>query len=426
MSAGAPSRARRFYGWRIVGVAFFVDFIAVGFSFYSNSVFLKTVAADLAQGSRGEVSLGISISNLCGALLAPFVGRALDRHSIKRIMIAGAVATSLGFALLSQVQAIWQYYLAFATFLAFGLGMMGGFASSKLVANWFNAQRGMAMGIATVGVSLSGLVMPAAATGLISSLGWRGAYGVYAIVTFGLVVPVVARWVVNRPEDLGLQPDGAAPPEPSEPVASEVVWRSAELVRSRSFWAIGLCFALSFATLSAILTHLVAHASDLGVPAYRAWQILSAAAVAGMAGKFAYGWLFDWTDARLALLASIAGQALGLLLLMHSSSFGGLMGAGIVFGFGMGGVVPLQGSIVASAFGRLSFGKALGLLRPFQMPIQALGIPLAGWIYDATGSYDLAFRIFLGSYAAAAAAALLLRLPRAGLSSPAPTRAAPR
>jgi len=410
----APPPDWRFYGWRIVGVAFLVDFVAVGFFFYSYGVFFKAIAADLGSGTRFGVSLGLSLSNVVGAAVAPFIGRALDRVPVTRIMITGAVCVSLGFLLLSQISAFWQYYLVLGTLLGVGGTMMGGLASSKLVANWFVRRRGTAFGIATVGISLSGLVMPTAATWLIATLGWRGGFAVYGLCTLAVVVPLVARFVVDRPEARGLRPDGDSPlPEEAPgPYAGDTMWRTRDIVRSRNFWVISLSFALVLSALSAVLVHLVPYADDLGIPSYRAAWVLSISAGMGVLGKVVFGWLFDRSDPRIAVWISFGMQLGGLLLLMGARSYGGLVTAALVFGFGMGGVIPLQASVVGSAFGRLSFGKLLGLLRPFQVPISALGVPLAGWIYDATGSYQSAFQLFAGVYVVAALIVAGLRVDR--------------
>jgi MFS family permease len=393
----------------MVGVAFVVDFIAVGFFFYSFGVFLKEIAADL-DTSRMNVSMGISISNFVGAIAAPFIGRSLDRRSIRSIMIAGAFIVGAGFALLSQVVAVWHYYLVLGSFLAFGMSMMGGLASSKLVANWFDARRGTALGIATMGVSLSGLLMPAVATYLVATIGWRSGFLVYASATLVVVVPLVARFVVNRPEELGLRPDGEPHDETSTGPGfiDEHVWRTRDILRSANFWAIAVPFSLVFSALSAVLTHLIAYADDLGIASYRAAWVLSLSAGVGVLGKLSFGWLVDRVDPRFAIWGSFLSQTVGLLLLMQNS-YGFLLAGGVVFGFGMGGVIPLHGAVAGRAFGRLSFGKVMGLLRPVQVPIHAIGIPLAGWIYDRNGSYDLAFEIFVAVYVGASALIVLLK-----------------
>ena len=105
----------------------------------------------------------------------------------------------------------------------------------------------------------------------------------------------------------------------------------------------------------------------------------------------------------MAVLASFTNQIVGLALIMNASSYAALLAGGVVFGFGMGGVVPLQGAISGKAFGRFSFGSVMGLMRPVQVPMHAMGIPLAAWIRDTTGSFEIAFWIFLGVYAVSCA-----------------------
>jgi MFS family permease len=393
----------------MVGVAFVVEFVAVGFFFYSFGVYFKAIETELA-GSRLAVSLGMMVTSAVGGIVAPFMGRALDRYPIKRIMLMGALVLSAGFALLSRVSAIWQYYLVLGAFFGFGMSMMGGLATAKLVANWFQARRGSALGIAGVGISLSGFVMPPVAAWLVSELGWRGGFLVYALATVAIVVPVVGLVVVNRPEDMGLRPDGAAPqPETGDEAATDVPWNTRRILRSRNFWAIALPFAMSFSSLSAILIHLVPHASDIGIPISRAAWLLSFAAGAGALGKLVFGRLVDLVDSRLAVWTSFGTQLAGLLLIMQEPGYAGLVAGAVVFGLGMGGVVPLQGAVTGLAFGRLSFGTVMGLMRPVQVPLQLIGVPLAGWIYDATGGYDLAWKFFCGVYVAASLLIAALR-----------------
>jgi MFS family permease len=407
----ASAQPRLFFGWRMVAVAFLVDFIAVGFFFYSYGIFLKGISADLA-GSRFAASLGISIANGVGALFSPFIGRALDRLSIKHIMIVGALLVGAGFFALSLTTALWQFYVIMGTLLAFGMSMMGGLASAKLVANWFEEKRGKALGIATIGVSFSGVIMPPFATWLISEVGWRGGFQVYAALTVAIIVPLVAAFVVNRPEDRGLLPDGGIREDhpPLHAVPLDVHWRTAELLRDRNFWAIAIAFALAFSSLSAVLIHLAAYASDLGITIHQTAWIVSAAAGSGALGKPVFGHIIDRFDARITICVSFGGQLLGLILLMGGDGFGSILVAAMIYGFSMGGVLPVHGAVTATAFGRLSFGKAMGLLRPVQIPIHMLGVPLAGWIFDTTGSYDVAFRIFAGFYLVAIAVSTRLRL----------------
>lgn len=396
-----------FLGWRMVGVAFLADFIAVGFLFYSFGVFLAAVQADLGA-SRTQISWALGITNLVGSFAAPLIGRALDRFPVRRIMLLGTGLTAAGFAALSQVSALWQFLAIFGSLLAVGTMSMGHLSSAKLVANWFEVRRGTALGVATVGISLSGLVMPPLATWLILNVGWRGGFFAYAAATLLVVAPVAMLFVVSRPEDVGQTPDGLPEPEPAAgaPRLAATAWSTREILRERAFFGTVIPFALGFFANSAVLTHLVPHARDLGIDAYGAASVLSFVAAAGMAGKVAFGWVADRLGASRALALSLLLQLFGVAALLVAHAYPALVVTGLVFGLGMGGMVPLQGAMLATAFGRISFGKAMGLMRPFQVPIHALGVPFAGFAFERTGSYDLAFQVFAVAYALAIAAAL--------------------
>jgi hypothetical protein len=126
-------------------------------------------------------------------------------------------------------------------------------------------------------------------------------------------------------------------------------------------------------------------------------------------GKFLFGWISDHIDTRLGFWTCMAFQAAGVALLWLTDSYTGFVVAGAVFGFGMGGVVPLQASMTGEIFGRKNYGKAMGLMSPCMLPVQMLGVPFAGYIYDHTGSYTIALQTFLGIYAVAAVCLAMLR-----------------
>lgn len=398
-----------YYGWKIVGVAFLVDFIAVGFFFYSYGVFFKALAAEFG-GSRLDVSIGITLVNAVAAIIAPSIGRALDRFPIKNVILLGSLSMASGFFLLSFIQSQWHLYLLLATFIACGSAAMGGLSTAKLVTNWFIAKRGMALGIATMGISLSGVAMPLISAQLIEAFGWRIGFSVYSVVTLVIVVPVVIKFVIDAPESLGLLPDNKArsltkttPPPPP------VQWSAKAALTNRNFWLIVITFGLLFCCMGATLTHMVPRVTDLGFSLTEGAGILSFGAAAGVLGKVVYGWLTDYYSAKWAIWAAIFSQLIGQVLLLTGDTYFTLAIGSTVFGFGMGGIVPIHGSLVSALFGQAGFGYIMGLMRPAMMPLMISGIPFAGWIYDTMGYYDLAFQIFLGLYCIAALAIAFVR-----------------
>ena len=396
-----------FFGWRMVAVAFFVDFIAVGFFFYSYSVFFKSIAAEFGD-SRLGVSIGISVTQGVGALLAPFIGRALDRFPLKRIMAAGAVSMGTGFLLLGLVQTPLQFYLVLGVFIGFGAGAMGQLATSKLVSNWFVLKRGTALGIAATGISVSGVLMPATTAWLIGEFGWRNGFVAYGVITLVIVVPLILRLVVSRPEDLGLLPDGATEAATLPPPKTAL--RTSEYIRNSNFWYLLITIGLLFCIQSATLIHMVPQLTDRGIDLISASVIASSTALFGVMGKLIYGALVDRWDVRWALWLAIAFQVTGQLFMLFGNGYSGFLIGASLFGFGMGGIVPMQGAVVGAAFGRESFGRVLGAMRPPMAIIHLLGVPFAGWVYDSTGSYKPAFLTFLGLYAVTTLVVLGIRV----------------
>jgi MFS family permease len=411
------SESRHFYGWVIIAVAFVVDFVAVGFFFYSYAVFLLPIANELGDGSRLGANTGLALVNAVAAGLAPWVGNALDRFSIKAIMAVGTCISAAGFAFLSIVESMLQFYLVLICLTAVGTGMMGQLATAKLVANWFVAKRGMALGIATMGVSLSGVIMPFVTTWLIGQFGWRGSFQVFSVATLIIVLPVVLLYVVNTPEEKDQEPDGRKrlplPDRVVVPKPPQPNWL--EILRMPTFWAVTLTFGLLFCGMGATLTNMVALSKDLGFTGYQAAAILPIGALAGVIGKVFFGVLSDRANIRSAIVWAAATQGVGIAMLIFVESYWALATASAIFGFGMGGVVPLHASAVGAYFGRHGFGKLMGLMRPMMLPLQVLGLPLAGWVYDVTGNYDVAFVWFL-VFLAVASAITLFGIPRERLS----------
>jgi len=370
-------------------------------------VFFKAIAEEFGD-SRFGVSIGIMLTQVAGALVAPLIGQALDRYPLRNVQAIGATLMGLGFVGLGFVETQLQFYTVLGFFIGCGAGAMGQLATSKLVANWFMKKRGTALGIAATGISASGVVMPAISAWIILTYGWREGFLIYGVITLVLVVPLVLRFVISRPEDVGLLPDGAPSGTVMPPAAPPAKVR--EFLGDRNFWALVTVIGLLFCVQSGTLIHLVPRITDAGVSLSAASLVMSVTAALGIAGKLIYGALADRWDVRYALWLGIGFQVAGQLIMLFMPSYYSFMFGAALFGFGMGGVVPMQGAAVGAAFGRESFGRVLGAMRLPMVVLQVMGTPFAGWMYDRTGSYDQAFQVFLGIYVLAAIAVLAIKV----------------
>ncbi|MGE0625338.1 MAG: MFS transporter [Pseudomonadales bacterium] len=406
--------ARYFYGWVVVGVAACLGFLGTGFYSYSRGVFLPSLAEEIGNGSRFAIAMGFSVAGITTSLLAPFVGRILDRHSPRRVILAGIVAVTLSYLLLAATQNLWQYFLIVGLGMGVGMAGMGGLAWHRSVINWFDHWRGRAIAIAVMGASLAGVMMPPLVTVLVDSVGWRGGFATFAAITGVTLLPLVYFLMKDRPEEIGEVRDGrryvernardvVADPEDAR------VWHWKEMIRAPAFWAIALIFGSMTCVYSAVMLHLFGHLLDIGIAATSAALVLSATALFSALGKPVVGWMSDYLGARITIWMALAMQGLALFLFAGADSLTTALLAACTYGFGYSGMSPLRTFAISTAMGSVSFGAASGVMRIVELPLVISASPLAGFIYDATGSYRIAFLILCGLMAVACAGPFFIR-----------------
>jgi len=390
-----------FYGWVIVAICMLLGFLGTGFYSYSRGVFLPSLAETLAEGSRLKISLGFSWAAIVGACISPALGRFLDTHSPRLAIMAGIVIITVSYLFLGSTQTLWQFYLVVG--LGFGVGMscMGGMAWHRCVIFWFDHWRGRAIAIAVMGASLAGIMMPPLVTALVDAYGWRIGYYTFAVSTAVTLLPLVFFLLKDRPEDIGEVRDGhhyvakhADEIIEVEDDHREWTWRT--LLQSPAFWSIGLIFGSMVCVFTAVMLHLFGHLLDLGLTTEDAALILSATALFAAIGKPVVGWLSDFFGARFTIWLALACQAIALLVFTRADTFWLCALAAGIYGFGYSGMSPLRTFAVSTSIGSRSFALATGVLRWVELPFVLAASPLAGYIYDSTGSYNSAFLILAG------------------------------
>ncbi len=393
-----------FYGWVMVAVAFVTQFISSGVIFYTFGIALKEWTAEFDAGRFGVSGIHFVLP-WAGAAMAPFVGRLASAGHLRLLIPAGAVAAGLGFCAISQSTSLWQLYVIYPLLMAYAAGTLSGVGASTLVVNWFSRTRATALGISQIGASVGGMIMAPLTVSLFGAHGWRSVY-----LGFGLVIlaiaPVLAWLIVGRPADRGLHPDGvvapagasASPvapgaPAPGSPPAASSARAS---LRKPNLWLISFITGVGFMLSSVVVTHLVAMATDAGVEPLRASRLLAIMATVAAFGKVVFGRLADRAGERTAYAVSIVLEmiALGGILLLPTSLV--LEGITAVLGLGIGGNLPLSAALIARTFGPTAFGSMMGMKTMLMTPLVATGTPFAGWIFDVTGSYRIAFSVFLG------------------------------
>jgi MFS family permease len=398
-----------FQGWRVIGAGFFNAMLMVGATAYSFGLFVLPLQAEFGL-SREQANLGLVLLIIGFAVWAPIIGRLIDRRSARTIGIIGAALFAAGFAAIALAGAPWTMALALAGPVALGSTAAGAFAANTLAARWFVAKRGRALGIVSVATSAGGFVVVPVMARLVEALGWRDAVLVAGLGIGTMVGLATWAFIRDRPADVGQFPDGADA-APAVDTPDDRRWTVGEMLKARNFWLVGIGAGLLLGSDQALLVSLVPYGVGRGFSVTEAANLIAVLTGSAVIGKLVIGWLADRIDKRALFGFTCLCNIAFLLLLRSEPSYGALVAAASVIGLAIGGVYPAWTTLTAQCFGRVSFGQAYGLMNLVTMPFVLASITLAGRSFDATGSYDLAFAIFLGSAALAAVLVALVRSP---------------
>ncbi len=402
-----------FYGWVIVAVAALLSFLGTGFYSYSRGIFLPSLAEALDGGERFRISMGFSLAAVTGALIAPYIGRYLDHGSARKLLLLGTLIITICYALLAMVDNLVKYFLVVSIGMGVGMTCMGGQAWHRSVISWFDHWRGRAISFSVLGASLAGIAMPPVVSRLIELYGWSTTYLIFSATTLVVLFPVIYLFMRDRPEDMGEVRDGRAYVARN---SSEVIqieedvrsWTLGELYRSPAFWSIGVIFGSMTCVFTAVMMHLYSHLQDIGIDTPTAAFIMSATATFAALGKPVIGWLADYFGAKVTIWLELGCQGTALLIFGTAQSIELSIFAACLYGFGYAGMSPLRTFSVSTALGSQSFGLATGALRFVELPFILSASPLAAYIYDTTGSYQIAFLILVGLIGVASIAPLFI------------------
>ena len=233
---------RIFYGWWIVGAAFFIALYVGGVVLYGFTAFFEPIANELGW-SYTQISLAASLRGLEIGIFAPVVGILVDRWGPRRLMFGGIFVTTAGLILLSATTSLGVFYGAFAL-IAIGMSASTSTVLMTAIANWFRRKIGIASGIAICGFGFSGLVVPLIVD-LIDAYEWRTAI---VILALGMVAVLPLSLLFrHKPEQYGYSPDGQREPVAYDnnlnvAKAVEVSVGVKQAIKSSTFWHLALSF----------------------------------------------------------------------------------------------------------------------------------------------------------------------------------------
>jgi sugar phosphate permease len=413
MEASAP---RRHYAWTILALCFGAILFAQGVRL-SFGAFVNPWEGTFSA-SRGTITLIGSLSFLVYGGSQPFVGRAVDHFGIRRTLVSSTLLVAVGLVLSAAAQAPWQLAISYGIIASLGFGGASGVAASVAVTYWFTQRRGLAFALVEAGFGAGQLLLVPLALFTVAQFGWRDTLlGGAALLAIG-VAPVLAKYLRDRPADVGLEPIGGPPSTEVDATGATIgdggsVSGVSGLLRSRAFWSLGVpFFVCGITTTGFVDTHLIPLAQDRGISSATTGAAVALLAAANVTGILASGPLADRIDNRRLLAALYGTRALSFVALASLVDARALIGFALLFGLVDFSVVAPTQWLAARYVDPRTVGVAFGCLNALHQLGSAIGAWIPGLVYDATGSYSTILTACTVTLAIAAITCLTLPRPR--------------
>lgn len=391
-------RRRIFFGWYIVAASVLANTIFSAAFFQGFGVLIIPIERTFGW-DRWVISAAMSLRQLQSSIASPTVGLLLDRVSAQKLIFWSAVISSAGFIGLGCTAGIVSFFIFFVVICLGAAGVSHAVTWPVIISRWFRRNRGLAIGLAVMG-PIFGTPLVIVNTQIEQAYGWRVvliAYG--AIVLIGVtLLSMLAR---DRPEPYGLRPDGDPPAESAaiERPADAASQRADAgltlhaVLRTKDFWLFASYLSGTFTINSAIQVHMIPYfEQDIGLTASWAAVVMSLVYLTSGVGRIGGGYLLDRIDYRyvLAVVAAMMGLSLLYLQVATVKSLWATAPFALMFGLGLGVLVPMRGAVGATMFGTRAIGGVLGMLQGGSIAAGVVGPLAMGVIFDRYGNYSAA------------------------------------
>ena len=399
----------------MLGVASLTMFASGPGQSHTFSVFLLPISEDLGI-SLTSVSSAYAFATLVAAFGLPRIGRLVDRHGVRRVLTGVGVALGVAAVAFGAVSGFVLLTLGFAALRFFGQGSLM-LCAGNLTSQWFDRKRGLALSLSMLGFSVSVAVHPPLAQWLSDALGWRMAWVVMGVATWLLLLPPVLLLVFDRPEVLGLRPDGSASdaeaarsePRPDGAVAGLTL---PEARRTGAFWIILVSNCSFSALVTAMFFHQVSVFGAQGLDAATAASMFSISAVVMVVTTPLVGMLLDRFPTKPLYAAALTSVSVALVAMSLVDDLPSAIVFGVLFGVCNAAMHAHFTFVWPRFFGRRHLGSIQGVNQMAAVIGASAGpIPL-GLGYDHLGGYGGTLVALAAIPVMCAVAVAFMRVPR--------------
>ena len=381
---------RLFYGWVVLAVAALGLFASGPGQSHIFSVFVAPISADLGI-SRTSIASAYALATLAAAFGLPYVGRLIDRFGARRVVLAVAVLFGAAAIAFGQVSSLLWLTFGFGALRFLGQGSLM-LNCANLVAQWFDQKRGLALSLMALGFSASMAVHPPLAQWLSEQAGWRGAWLWLGVLTWVLLIPPILLLVQNKPEDLGLRPDGASLLDQSAdgtmpPQDAELGLTVRQALRTAAFWITALALATMSMLVTALFFHQVSIFTHQGVDAHVAARVFSVSALTMVVAMPLIGRLLDRFPTKPIFACATLTQSAALIAIVFVDDLPSALLYAVVFGLSNAAIQTHYTYVWPRFFGRRYLGSIQGSAQTIGVIGASIGPLPFGAAFDLFGSY---------------------------------------
>ncbi len=412
MTSSAAPATPFYYGWLVLAAAAVSEMLAQGATSYAAGLFVLPLQAEF-HISRAAANSPVLILFLGGALIAPLVGKAIDRFPIRLVVPLGVLVFSLAMIAIAVSHSL----LLMATLLflpaAIGFVAIGPLTTAAMAARWFHRRRGLALGLAAVATSGGGFTVVPLLSRAIQDHGWRMGLA-YEAVGMAVIIIVLALAILrdnpfavglgDHPENRGL-PAGAAL-DVGGTIGTALKWT--DILSTRAFWIPSLVLACTSGTAQALVVTLVPYGVGLGLKMAAAAFLISIFAIAAAITKVTAGLLADHISKRFLLIAAAFLMMLAWLSLSLWPYYEALFASSALGGMSLGCALPTVAALIAGHFGSARFGAVMGWTYTLIGLVAITSTLAIGAVYDRSHNYEAGFLGFFAILAALFLATLFL------------------
>ncbi len=391
---------RKFYGWTNVGLFFFLHFAGAGFVYFAYSVVFPVMVETL-EWNRGTASLAQTVALVVFGFSYPLTGYLIRRLGVRRTVTIGlGVMLSGLLLLLTIVTEMWQWIFVWGGIMGLSFALTGPICSQTAMISWFSARRSTTIGIVLTGGALGGALAQPVLAGVMQAFeSWRIAWMIAAVMVAGALIAI--QFVINRPADIGQFSDGVAPDPSADDPRVDIVrpkthrteheWTIKQVIRTPALYFLMVVTIGYLSTFFLFLNHGILHLTDNGVSSLEAASVMGLTILGSGLARIPFGWLGDRFELRWTIFAATSLMAAALLGFWFGENLVFLSATGMMFGAGYGGLLVLGPSVIGNYFGEKAFPVINSLIAPIMLPFAAVAPAAAGFIFEETGSYDIAF-----------------------------------